>query len=319
MSLEQEIKDRALQLGLDGVGISDASPLGAEHVRHFEAWLRSGYAGRMDYMHRHLEKRTNPANLLQDARSVIIVALNYKPSEECPEAAAPAGPAGRVAQYAHYEDYHRFLGTRLHDLADFLSCESEPGHRFKVCVDSAPLAEKALAMRAGLGFIGRNHLLIHPRLGPQVLLGEIVTTLALGPDEPHIGTCGDCRRCLNACPTGALREDGFLDARRCISYLTQYEPGEESVRDIGDWLFGCDECLLACPYRQRAAERSNECFRYYPERATVNLEELLSLSAKALDARFRESPMVGGGLRLLKRNARVCLENLQPEGEERRA
>ena len=314
MSLEQEIKDRALHLGFDAAGITDASPLSAEHIEHFEAWLRSDYAGRMDYMRRHLEKRTNPTRLLPGAKSVIVVALGYKPGEECSEVSAVADPVGRVAQYAQYEDYHRYIGTRLHDLAGFLSRESGPGHRFKVCVDSAPLAEKALAVRAGLGFIGKNHLLIHPRLGSQILLGEIVTTLALGVDEPTVEACGGCTRCIDICPTGALREDGFLDARRCISYLTQYAFEDDSVSSIDDWLFGCDECLLACPRVHDAPVCANRRFRHRAEHATVDLRELLELSPADFEARFHDSPMAWQGLDRLKRNARTCLEDSRLRG-----
>ncbi len=184
MSLEQDIKSRALELGFDAAGITDASPLGREHTEHFKAWLGSGCTGPMRYMHRHLEKRIDPARLMTGARSVIVVALSYKP----PVTAAAAGwtmptiPIGKVAQYAQYEDYHGFIKSLLRELAGFVQDRAGRTHRFKICVDSAPLAEKALAVRAGLGFIGKNHLLIHPHLGPQILLGELITTLALQPD-----------------------------------------------------------------------------------------------------------------------------------------
>ena len=311
MSLEQETKDKALQLGFDAAGITDASPIGPEHIERFEAWLRSGYAGRMHYMHRNLDQRIDPGKLLDGVKSVIVVALNYKLREEDAGPVSSDDPVGRVAQYAQYEDYHPFLKSLLHKLADFLQAKTDRPQAFKICVDSAPAAEKALAVRAGLGFIGKNHLLIHPQLGPQILLGELITTASLRPDRAHPGTCGDCDRCLRACPTGALRPDGFLDARRCISYLTQYELQDQRARDIGDWLFGCDECLLACPFQQNAPACANRHFRRQIERAGVNLRELLQLTPEAFKARFRDSPAAGPGLDVLRRNARICVENLK--------
>ena len=311
MSLEQETKDKALELGFDAAGITDASPIGPEHVEHFEAWLRSGYAGRMHYMHRNLDKRIDPGKLLDGAKSLIVVALNYKIREEKIEPADPDNPVGRVAQYARYEDYHPFLRSRLRELADFLQAKNDRPHAFKICVDSAPMAEKALAVRAGLGFIGKNHLLIHPQLGPQILLGILITTASLRPDRPHPGTCGPCRLCLEACPTGALRADGFLDARRCISYLTQYELHDQRARDIGGWLFGCDECLLVCPFQQSAPACANRHFRRDVEEAAPDLREVLRLTPEAFKTRFRDSPVAGPGLEVLKRNARICMENLK--------
>jgi epoxyqueuosine reductase QueG len=180
-------------------------------------------------------------------------------------------PAGRVAAYAQYEDYHPFIKSLLRELASFVSVRAGRPDRYKICVDSAPLAEKALAVRAGLGFIGRNHLLIHPQLGPQVLLGELLTTVPLQPDEPNVATCQGCDRCTKACPTGALRQDGFLDARRCISCLTQYPSQAGPAPDTHGWLFGCDECLLACPFHQQAPPHANRQFKFHPDRAASTL------------------------------------------------
>jgi epoxyqueuosine reductase len=261
MSLEQQIKDRALALGFDAVGITDASPISREHVEHFETWLRRGYAGAMQFMHRNLDKRTDPARLFDGVQSVIVVALNYKPDERL----ADSRPAGRVASFAQYEDYHPFIRSLLRELADFISDTTGRAHQFKMCVDSSPLAEKAVAVRAGLGFIGRNHLLIHPQLGPQILLGELLTSLSLPPDTPSTGNCPACDRCIKACPTGALRPDGFLDAAKCISCLTQYGPQGGSAPGGGPWLFGCDECLLACPFFHNAPPRANPRFKFHPD------------------------------------------------------
>jgi epoxyqueuosine reductase len=305
MSLEQEIREKALELGFDAAGITDASPVGRDHAEHFETWLRCGYAGPMQYMYRNVEKRFDPAQLLDGARSVIVVALNYKPPETACSASASDRAAGRVALYAQYEDYHDFIKPLLRKLADFVQRRTDCRGRFKICVDSAPLAEKALAVRAGLGFIGKNHLLIHPRLGPQILLGELITTVSLAPDESSRGDCGGCDLCLAACPTGALRRDGFLDARQCISCLTQYGPSA----GIGDWLFGCDECLLACPHQQRAPASANRQLRRYVERARLDLRELIELTPEAFDAKFPDSPIRRIGLDMLKDNARRCLKS----------
>ena len=314
MSLEQEIKDQALTLGFDAVGITDTSPIPAEHVEHFQRWLRAGCAGRMDYMNRNLEKRVHPAQLLKGAKSVIVVALNYRPPgaiADCGLRIAdsignpPAEPVGRVALYAQYEDYHVFIKALLRELAAFVSMRTRRQDRFKICVDSAPVAEKALAVRAGVGFIGKNHLLIHPQLGPQILLGELLTSVPLQPDRPIEGTCLNCNRCVQACPTGALRPDGLLDATRCISYLTQYGSREE--RSVGDWLFGCDECLRVCPFHDKAPACANRRWRFYPERARLSLSDVLELTPETFEARFHDSPLRRLGLEGIKQNARKCL------------
>ncbi|NLZ05101.1 MAG: tRNA epoxyqueuosine(34) reductase QueG [Phycisphaerae bacterium] len=311
MTLEQEIKDRALQLGFDAAGITDASPITDTDVARIQTWLRTGHAGRMQYMHRNVEKRIHPAALLEGAQSVIVVALNYKPDGSSTPLQDPPR-TGAVAQYAWYEDYHQFMKPLLFELADFLRARTDRRHRFKACVDSVPLAERALAVRAGLGFVGTNHMLIHPALGPQVFLGELVTTVELEPDRARPGSCAACDRCVRACPTGALGAEGTFDARKCISYLTIEHKGDippELAAKIGDRVFGCDACVLACPHQHAAPPRANRRLRFHPENVRLNLEELLALSAESFEIRFGDSPVQRAGLDALQRHARVCLNN----------
>ena len=321
MSLTQDIKAKALESGFDLVGITDAAPINNEQFKLFTDWLAFGYAGRMSYMHRNLEKRTNPAKLLENARSVICVGLNYTPPKTQKQPPEQINPMGRVANYARYEDYHVFIKKRLGKLVDFISSATGDNHKFKICVDSVPLAERSLAVRAGLGFIGKNHMLINPTLGPQIFLGEIITSLKLQTDEPIADSCRSCNKCIEACPTGALRADGQFDANKCISYLTiEYSQGgrlsakgqvsADLAERIGDWLFGCDECVLACPYQQNAQECRNKQFKFYNDRAKLDLHRILNLTEDGFDAEFGDSPMKRLGLERLKRNAQICLENI---------
>ncbi len=318
MSLAKDIKQKAVELGFDIAGITDASPIGAGHVQRLTDWLKSGCAGQMSYMHENFEKRIDPAGLLENAQSVICLGLNYKPPEKPIQSPDHTTPAGRVASYAQYQDYHSFIKKQLRKLTNFITSIAGAGLKFKICVDSAPLAEKALAARAGLGFIGKNHLLINPQLGPQILLGEIITSLKLQPDEPIKNNCLDCTKCLTACPTGALQPDGRLDANKCISYLTIEYKGQIPhglAEKIGDRLIGCDECLLACPYQQNAPLCKNKQFKFYSNRARLNLHEILSRGRPAclpynFEAQFADSPIKRLSLERLKRNAQICLTNI---------
>jgi len=344
MTLAQGIKDKAIELGFDLAGITDASALNNEQFELFTDWLAFGYAARMDYMRKNLDKRTSPAKLLKNAQSVICVGLNYKPppargTRDERRTYRPSSivhlpssrPTGRVANYAQYEDYHLFIKKQLRKLIDFISSIAGEPLQFKICVDSAPLAERALAARAGLGFIGKNRMLINPTLGPQIFLGEIITDLKLRTDEPAFchserseesgpttPKCSNCNKCIDACPTGALRADGQFDANKCISYLTIEYKGRippDLAEKIGDRLFGCDECVLACPYQEDAPVCKNKQFKFYSDRGRLDLHEILSRGRPAclpynFEADFADSPIKRLGLDRLKRNAQICLANI---------
>jgi len=324
MSLTEDIKHEAIELGFDLVGITDASPIDAEHVKPLADWLKSGCAGQMSYMQRNFEKRINPAKLLENAQSVIVVGLNYTPPKRSSSLRASqsdarqshlrhtTAPTGKVANYAQYEDYHPFVRNELRKLIDFISSITSQAHKFKICVDSAPLAERALAVRAGLGFIGKNHMLINPTLGPQIFLGEIITDLKLQPDESITSNCLNCDKCIAACPTGALWPDGRFDANKCISYLTIEYKGQippDLVEKIGNRLFGCDDCITACPYEEDAPVCKNKQFKFYNDRAKLDLRRILNLTQEYFDGELADSPIKRLGLDRLKRNAQICLAN----------
>jgi epoxyqueuosine reductase len=312
MSLAEDIKQKITASGFDLAGITDASPIDAEQVEFFAAWLNHGFAGQMDYMRRNLHKRTHPTELLENAKSVIVVGLNFTPSP-LKKSIDTTVPMGRIVSYARYQDYHPFIEKQLQKLTDFINLKAGRDLEFKICVDSAPIAERALALRAGLGFIGKNHMLINPKLGCQIFLGEVITNLKLETDMPIATDCSNCHKCIDACPTGALRTDGQLDASRCINYLTIEHKGRippELVEKIGDRLFGCDECIIACPYQKNAPSCKNKQLKFYNERATISLREVLDLNQESFEIRFSDSVILRSGLDRLKRNAENCLMNI---------
>ncbi len=306
------IKQKALDLGFDLVGITDASAIDPGHIEFLKQWISAGYAGDMQYMGRNLHKRVNPSALMEDGRSVVIVGLNYTPQPQNGQSLCRK-PAGRVANYARYEDYHKFIKQSLRKLAGYICDCAGQGCKFRICVDTAPLAERSIAQKAGLGFIGKNHMLINPNLGSQIFLGEIITNLELEPDSPIETDCGQCNKCINACPTGALMADGHFNANRCINYLTIENknpiPSDLALL-IGDRVYGCDECVAICPYQRKAPIRSNETFKYYPQREYILLEKALNMTERQFNQEFAKSPIKRIGLNGLKRNARICLANL---------
>lgn len=313
MNLTKAIKQKAIELGFDLVGVTGARPIDAEQIEYLKTWLAAGRAAGMSYMHRNFAKRTDPAKMLPGAKSVICVGLNYKPRAIKESSDGASAAYATIANYALYEDYHPFIKKRLRALAGFMSDSASPTDcRFKICVDSAPLAERALARRAGLGFIGKNHMLINPRLGLQILLGEIITDLELECDLPMADHCPDCNKCARACPTGALDTEGTFDANKCISYLTIEHKGQipgELACKIGDRLFGCDECVLACPYDLNAPPCGNRQFKFFAEHRQILPAQVLTWRQAQFDRFFADSTVKRLGLERLKKNAKICLAN----------
>ncbi|MHC4584624.1 MAG: tRNA epoxyqueuosine(34) reductase QueG [Planctomycetota bacterium] len=313
MTISQEIKNKALELGFDLVGITDASPIDTGHIELLSQWLKSSCAGQMSHLHNNFEKRTQPALLLENAQSVICVALNYKPPKQKPKQPETTVPMGKVASYAQYEDYHPFIKKRLRKLTEFISPVGGRQYKFKICVDSVPLAERSLAVRASLGFIGKNRMIINPALGPQIFLGEIITTIELSTDKLITRNCSNCDMCITACPTHALTPDGQFDANRCINYLTIEYKGQispELAKKTADRIFGCNECIIACPYQKDAPTCKNKQFKFYKNRTRLDLSWILNLTQQEFDAEFSNSTIRRSGLEQLKRNARICLDNI---------
>ena len=239
------IKSKAVELGFDAVGVASTEP--SAHREYLRAWLGDGRAGSMDWLADRFDERTDVGVYMPGARAAVCVAVNYYTE------LSPSNPGdGRVARYALGEDYHRWMKDRLYDLADWVRA-TWPGEKTKCGVDSVPVLEKELAVRAGIGWMGKHTCVISPRLGSWILLGEVLTTLALPADDAVVDRCGTCTRCIDACPTGAITPYR-VDAARCISYLTIEHRGElptELTPKMGEWLYGCDVCQDVCPFNRK--------------------------------------------------------------------
>ena len=308
-ALAEAIKQKAHDLGFDLVGVAPAEP--SRHATYLREWLDGGKAGAMQYLARRFGERTDPRTYLPGAASVVCVAINYFARLEAVHAEAQPDHA-RVARYALGDDYHEIIKRRLYDLADWIR-EHAPGSRTRCGVDTAPILERELAARAGIGWVGKNTCVIHPRLGSWLLLGEVITTIPLPADEPVTDHCGTCTRCLDACPTGAITEPYKLDASRCISYLTiehRGEISEEFHAPIGDWLYGCDVCQDVCPHNQKVEQTSDPTLRPRFPTGTLNVREVLDWGDETYREKLRHSAMKRVKLPLLKRNAAIVANNL---------
>ncbi len=308
-TLEERLKRQARRIGFDLVGIAPATV--ADGFDRLREWLDRGYAGAMDYLHRHGEARRHPSSILPEVRSVIMVAMNYRPEKSAvPEPSTSSSTVGRISCYARGRDYHDVLRARLHGLLDWLR-QDHPACRGRAVVDTAPLLERDFARRAGLGWFGKNTMLLNKGLGSYFFIGALLTDLELSCDAPHIvAHCGTCTSCLDACPTQAFVAPGTLDARRCISYLTIEERGEIPLAlrsGVGDWLFGCDVCQDVCPWNRKAPGSMEPelqgCMR-------LDASELLSLSEEEFRRRFRGTALMRTKRSGLLRNAAFVLGNI---------
>lgn len=302
------VKRLATELGFDRVGIAPAAP--SPRADFVGQWLSRGYAGRMQYLQRNADRRTDPRSWLPGCRSVIVVAVNYH--QRAPQRPPTSTPHGRVARYAWGQDYHLVVRDRLKKLVDRLREEIGEPFEATVCVDTAPIVERELAAAAGVGWIGKNTLVLHPQVGSYFYLGEVLTTLELQPDSPLPDRCGTCTRCLEACPTSAFPQPYVMDASRCISYLTielRESIPAELREPMGDWLFGCDVCQEVCPYNAKAPLKVWPKLTADPRRTALDLKQVLNWSAEDYAGALRGSAIKRAKLGMLQRNAAVVLGN----------
>lgn len=282
------IRTFAAELGFDDCRIAAVTGP-APHAGAYQEFVEAGRHGTMQWLAANPHRRMDPREVLEGARSVVTVALNYW--QPHPPAGGPPGARGRFARYAWGDDYHRLMEGKLRDLCEWMEvC----GGKQKLYVDTGPVLERDWATAAGLGWNGKSTMQIHPRMGCFFFLGEILTTLAPAPDAPMRDHCGKCTRCIDACPTGAITAPHSLDARRCISYLTIEHRGpipEEFRRTIGDRVYGCDECLDVCPWNRFARASRESAFAAREHVHLWPLRRFLTLTDAGFQELFQGSPV----------------------------
>jgi epoxyqueuosine reductase len=309
--LTAQVKTYAQEIGFDLVGVTTADPLPEQGAR-LEEWVSQGMHGEMDYMARHAPRAAVPSLVTPGARSVVVVGLAYRWDAAEPEVRDGTTLRGRVSSYAWGTDYHEVMERGLQRLAAFLTEHGAAVARYSV--DTGPLLDRAVAHRAGLGWFGKNTMLITKTgHGSYVFLGEILTDLLLDPDAPAGGSCGRCRICLDQCPTGAIVAPFVVDARRCISYLTIELRGwiPRALRPLMQtWVFGCDVCQDVCPHNTLVKEGLHQEFAPRRDVPFPDLVELLNIDEATYQERFRHSAVKRAKRQGLRRNAAVALGNL---------
>ncbi len=302
----QRVKERALALGFARAGIADLAPVA--HADALSRWLDLGMAGTMRYMRKQAPRRVEPARIVPGATRAVVVTRNYYSADP-----PPTPGTGRVARYARGRDYHEALKPPLADLARYVVSLGPKGTVAKAYCDAGPVPERELAQRAGLGWIGKNTMLIDPERGSYFFLAAVLTDLDIAADPPfEADRCGSCHRCLDACPTGAFPEPRVLDSRSCISYLTIEHKGDIDVAlgaAFGDWVFGCDACQEVCPWNVKFAEEAEDpLLNHDAALARLDLRQLAQASDSAFHAAYAETALERSGPAGMRRNARLVLD-----------
>ena len=294
--LSHRIKAEALRLGFSACGIAKAEPVDAETARAFQNWLQQGGHATMHYMENYEDKRLDPRLLMPGVKSIISVALNYTPET----------PVKGFANYAIGKDYHDIVKQKLRQLADSSLITLHSSLNYRVFSDSAPVLERYWAMKAGLGFIGKNHQLIIPGMGSQFFLGELFVDIELEPDAPCEQHCGNCHRCIDACPTGALAP--HFNSTRCLSYLTIENRGDippEAARKMGETFYGCDRCQQVCPWNAKARPTDEPLLQPTDELLSMKDEDWQQLSIEQYRKLFKGSAVKRAKYEGLMRNIKA--------------
>jgi epoxyqueuosine reductase len=309
MQLTERIKAKARDIGFGKVAITNAAQFSDDTRKYYRNWLKQGFHGDLEYLELNMEKRMAPEKVLKGARSIISVALNYNPGDP----GHPAGRmSGRIARYALGADYHRVVPEKLSELLGFVKEETNGDVRGSMYCDTGPLMEKAIAERAGLGWIGKHGVLVTQEFGSWIFLGEILIDLPLCYDEPATNLCSSCTLCMESCPTGAIVSPGVVDISRCISYLTVENRQEipEALRSaLGNWIFGCDICQEVCPYNGNVPVTQEISFLPRPELVSAPLDMLFAVSVERFDESFADSSIARARQEGFLRNIVVAMGN----------
>jgi epoxyqueuosine reductase len=307
--LNDRIQHLAEEHGLDLIGIAKAEP--GEYNHQLRGWLEKGYEGEMAYMRNNVEKREDPRNLEPWAKSIICAAVNY--NADAPYSTDPRpSDQGWIARYAWGDDYHDTFKKTLFRFADAIREEVGEDVELKVCLDTAPILDRAYAAYSGIGWLGKNTCIIHRKLGSFIFLAEIVTSLELEPTPAETDHCGTCTACIDACPTDAILEPYVLDSRRCIYYLTielRDNIPEEFREEVGTHIFGCDICQDVCPWNRKSPRTERPEYQPRPGSVAPPIKELLEMSEENYRQRFRKSPVKRTKYSGVLRNACVAAGN----------
>ena len=314
-TLSQQIQKRAHDLGFELVGITPAEQ--SQTIQRYRQWIENGYAGKMGYLERHLPLKEDTRRLLQEAKSIISLAMNYY-TIDTPKALAENPSRGQISRYAWGDDYHDVIRERLLDLVDFIKTTGEDQLKSRVFVDSGPVLEREYAQKAKLGWIGKNTNLINWRSGSWYFLAEVLVSIDLvskdlgGETETLRGSCGTCTKCLEACPTEAFIEPNVLDSRLCISYLTIELKGsipKELRSKMGNLIFGCDICQEVCPWNSKAVSTGEPAFQPRDGNLAPELLSLVNMTQAEFSEKYRGSPIKRAKRRGFLRNVIVAIGN----------